>query len=129
MPPVDAALHAYQFQVYAPPGMQQVPAHPMANGPPRPWQVTIAPAQTHLHPPHPPSHIIHRPQAGPSQPHSQQYRDHTWNEYNPPDEMSQQPAAYDYRYNRDEQGGWVPGPTPYYEPTVSQPHHLVLFGG
>ncbi|KIM45447.1 hypothetical protein M413DRAFT_66281 [Hebeloma cylindrosporum] len=120
MPPVDAALHAYQFQVYAPPGMQPVPTHSMTNGPPRPWQVTIAPAQTHLHPPHPPPHIIHRPQPGPSQPHSQQYRDDAWTGYNPPDEIAQQPAAYDYRYNRDEQGGWVAGPTQYYEPTYEQ---------
>ncbi|KAF8971146.1 hypothetical protein BDZ97DRAFT_1651829 [Flammula alnicola] len=121
MQPVDP-LNTYPFQVYAPP-IHAAPPRGMASGPPQPWQVTIAPAQTHLHPPPPPNshpHMIHRPQAGPSQPpQSQHYRDDAWDGYNTPDEMAPPPTTYEYRY-RDEQSGWVPGPGPYYEPSYDQ---------
>ncbi|KDR75012.1 hypothetical protein GALMADRAFT_69767 [Galerina marginata CBS 339.88] len=119
MPPVDH-IHSYPFQVYATPLPSGTPRG-MAGGPsqPPPWQVTIAPAQTHLHAPSVPAnshpHMIHRPPPGHSQPPSQQYRDDAWEGYNPPDDIASQPTSYEYRYR--EENGWVPGPPgPYYEP-------------
>jgi hypothetical protein len=56
------------------------------------------------------------PRSGPSQ---QQYRDDTWEGYNASDDITPQNRPYDYNY-RDDQSGWVPGPGPYYEPTVSK---------
>ena len=108
-------LQPYQFQVYVPP-IQGAPRQPP------PWQVTVAPAQTHLHPPssssttHP--QIISR--SAPPHTHSpHQFRDDTWEGYNTPDDIAAQNAHYDYRY-RDDQSGWVSGPGPYYEPPVSK---------
>ncbi|KAH9484961.1 hypothetical protein JR316_0001865 [Psilocybe cubensis] len=123
MPPVDPNIHSYPFQVYAPP-LQPTPPRGMPAAGPSQWQVSIAPAQTHLHgqpaPSQPPTthpHMIHRPPTQPlAQPPSQHYREDAWDGYNTPDEMAPQQATYDYRY-RDDQSGWVPGPTPYYEPS------------
>lgn len=129
MPSVDP-LNTYPFQVYAPPPPQPIhgaPPRGMTNAQPQPWQVTIAPAQAHLHPPPPPHpHMMHRPPAGPSQPgSSQHYREDAWDGYNTPDEMAAQPTAYEFRY-RDEQSGWVPGPGPYYEPSVPKFHGFLI---
>jgi hypothetical protein len=109
IPPVEP-IQPYQFQMYA----------PMQGAAPRPqpaWQVTVTPAQTHLHPASSSStHMM--PRSGPPHTHpSHQFRDDTWEGYNPPDIAPQNPP-YDYRY-RDDHSGWVPGPGPYYEPTVS----------
>ncbi|KAG5641274.1 hypothetical protein DXG03_005586 [Asterophora parasitica] len=86
---------------------------PSAPAPPQTWQATggIAPQQTHLAPP--PLHMLPRPP---------QFRD-TWEGYDqtahPPPEAMAGPstATYDYRY-REEQGQWVPGVNPYYDPAV-----------
>lgn len=109
-------MQSFPFQVYVPP----------MHGPPRQqptWQVTVAPAQTHLHPPSSSSTTTHQhmmPRSGPSHTHSShQYRDDTWEGgYNASDDIAPPNAPYEYRY-RDDQNGWVPGPGPYYEPSVS----------
>ncbi|KAF8876709.1 hypothetical protein CPB84DRAFT_1795712 [Gymnopilus junonius] len=124
MPPVADPIHPYPFQMYAPP-LPPVPQRVMPPGQAPPWQVTVAPAQTHLHevPPPPPTHHIIRSTPPPpthSQPPSQHYREDAWDGYNTPDDMTAQPAAYDYRY-REEQNNWVAaGPGPYYEPSYVQ---------
>ena len=119
MPPVDP-LNAYPFQVYVPPPIAGAPPRGMPSQPPQTWQVTIAPSQTHLHPPPPPPPpMIHRAPPAPSQAGPpQHYREDAWDGYSTTDEMAPQPTPYEYRY-RDEQNGWVPGPGPYYEPSVS----------
>ena len=110
MPQVEP-IQPYQFQVYVPP----------MQGAPRPqpaWQVTVAPAQTHIHPPSSSTHMM--PRSGPPHAHpSHQFRDDGWEGYNPPDDITPQNPPYDYRY-RDDQSGWVSGPGPYYEPPVSK---------
>ncbi|CAA7260587.1 unnamed protein product [Cyclocybe aegerita] len=124
MPPVQG-LHAYPFQVYAPPPMQPQPGPPPREmaGAQQQWQVTIAPAQAHLHAPPPgaghPQDLNRPPPPPPSQPHQQSYRDDAWDGYNTPDEMAAQPAAYEYRY-REDQNNWVPTPGPYYDPAYEQ---------
>lgn len=108
-------LQPYAFQVYVPP-MQGPPRQPPA------WQVTVAPAQTHIHPPSSSSstHPHMMPRSGPSHAHpSHQYRDDAWEGYNASDDIAPQNAPYDFRY-REDQSGWVPGPGPYYEPSVSK---------
>jgi hypothetical protein len=54
---------------------------------------------------------------------SHQYRDDAWEGYNPPTAVAEDIAppnpSYDYRY-RDDHSGWVSGPGPYYEPSVSK---------
>ena len=110
IPPVEP-MQPYQFQMYA----------PMQGAAPRPpaWQVTVTPAQTHIHPPPPSSAHMMPPRSGPSHTHSShQYRDDAWEGYNPPEEITPPNPPYDYRY-RDDHSGWVSGPGPYYEPSVS----------
>ncbi|KAF9568219.1 hypothetical protein CPC08DRAFT_702646 [Agrocybe pediades] len=121
MPPVDA-LHSYPFQVYTPAMHPNAPRGMVP--PPQPWQVPMGPPQPHLHPPpapvNPHPHLVHRPppiQASPQQ----QYRDDAWDRYNTPDDLNNQPTAYDYPRYRDEPGTWVPGgPGPYYEAAYDQ---------
>ncbi|KAF8149557.1 hypothetical protein B0H34DRAFT_734307 [Crassisporium funariophilum] len=121
MAPVDP-LQPYPFQAYGP--HIHASARGMPPGQPPPWQVTIAPAQTHLHPPPAPAaaahpHMIPRPAAAQPPAQAQQFRDDGWEGYTTPDEMAPQPPPFDYRY-RDDQNGWVAGPGPYYESSYEQ---------
>ena len=111
IPPVEP-MQPYQFQMY--PAMQGAAPRPQPG-----WQVTVTPAQTHLHPPSSSStHMM--PRSGPPHTHSShQFREDTWEGYNPPDDITPPNPPYDYRY-RDDHSGWVPGPGPYYEPSVSK---------
>ena len=110
IPPVEP-MQPYQFQMYAP--MQGAAPRP------QPW-VTVTPAQTHIHPPSSSSTHMMPPRSGPPHTHSShQYRDDAWEGYNPPDDITPPNPPYDYRY-RDDHSGWVSGPGPYYEPSVSK---------
>lgn len=108
---VEPMQQPYQFQVYVPP-MQGTPRQVPT------WQVTVAPAQTHMNPSssssttHP-----HMMRSGPQTHTSHQFRDDTWEAYNPPEDIPPQTAPYDYRY-RDDQPAWSSGA--YYEPPVSK---------
>ena len=113
IPPVEPM--PYQFQMYAP--MQGAAPRPQP-----PWQVTVTPAQTHIHPPSSSStHMMPRsaPSGAPHTHSSHQFRDDAWEGYNPPEDITPPNPPYDYRY-RDDHSGWVAGPGPYYEPSVSK---------
>ncbi|RDB16915.1 hypothetical protein Hypma_002405 [Hypsizygus marmoreus] len=111
------AHNTFPFQVYNPTMHRGGPMH-SAPAPPQTWQASgaIAPQQTHLAPP-PLQHMLHRPH----------YRDVAWDGYDnaaaaahPADAMGGPAASgYDYRY-RDDQTGWVTGPTTYYDPAYDQ---------
>ncbi|KAG9316497.1 hypothetical protein JVU11DRAFT_2539 [Chiua virens] len=125
MGPADSLVHpppqgSYAYPVYGHPihprGMQ-----PPTAAPPQSWQGpnAIAPQQTHMAPPQPPSGLLPRP--------AQPYRDGPWvtGFEQPPPHMVAGPSAppYGYRY-RDEQTEWAAPPGEYaYDPaTYEQPY-------
>lgn len=98
---------SYAYPVYAHPMHPPRGIQPPTAAPPQSWQApnAIAPQQTHMAPPQPPSGMLPRP--------TQPYRDGPWvtGFEQPPPHMVAGPssAPYPYRY-RDEQTDWPPAP-------------------
>ncbi|KAI0633415.1 hypothetical protein C8Q77DRAFT_1114840 [Trametes polyzona] len=102
------------------------PMQPPSSGPPQTWQAAngIAPAQTHIAPPPPPSapgqpdhQMMER---HPGYPEDQQAWNQAYHHMQPPPPGMVPPPEYAYRYREDQPGNWVP--EGYYGQHYEQPY-------